>query len=79
MNLGNPGEITMLELAEKVRDLAESRSALVRLLLPVDDLKQRQPEIELARKVMGWEPKVSLEEGLKKNIAYVDELLGDAR
>jgi UDP-glucuronate decarboxylase len=76
MNFGNPGEFTMLELAEKVRELAGSRSALVRLPLPVDDPKQRQPDISLARKVIDWEPKVPLEEGLKKTIAYFDALLG---
>ena len=75
MNLGNPGEFTMLELAEKVRELAGSRSALVKLSLPVDDPKQRQPDISLARKVMDWEPKVSLEEGLKKTIDYFEALL----
>jgi len=74
MNLGNPGEFTMLELAEKVRELTGSRSALVRLPLPVDDPKQRQPDIALARRVMDWEPKVSLEEGLKKTITYFDAL-----
>ena len=72
MNLGNPGEFTMLELAEKVRELTGSRSALVRLPLPVDDPKQRQPDIALARRVMDWEPKVSLEEGLKKTITYFE-------
>jgi UDP-glucuronate decarboxylase len=79
MNLGNPGEFTMLELAEKVRELAGSRSALARHPLPVDDPKQRQPDISLARKVMDWEPKVSLEEGLKKTIAYFDGLMTGAR
>lgn len=75
MNLGNPDEFTMLELAEKVRELAGSRSELVKLPLPVDDPKQRKPDISLARKVMDWEPKVPLEEGLKKTIAYFESLL----
>jgi len=79
MNLGNPGEFTMLELAEKVRELAGSSSTLVRLPLPVDDPKQRQPDIALAQKVLDWEPKVPLEEGLKKTIAYFDELLRGSR
>jgi UDP-glucuronate decarboxylase len=79
INLGNPGEFTMLELADKVRDLAGSRSALVRLPLPVDDPKQRQPDIALARRVLGWEPKVRLEEGLKKTIEYFDVLLRSGR
>lgn len=75
MNLGNPCEFTMLELAEKVRELIGSRSALVRLPLPVDDPKQRQPDISLARKMMDWEPKVPLEEGLRKTIDYFEALL----
>jgi len=79
INLGNPGEFTMLELAEKVRELAGSRSELVRLPLPVDDPKQRQPDISLARKVLDWEPKVPLEEGLKKTIAYFESLLRGGR
>ena len=79
INLGNPDEFTMMELAEKVRELAGSRSALVRLPLPEDDPKQRQPDISLARKVIDWEPKVPLEKGLKKTIAYFDELLRGAR
>ena len=79
INLGNPGEFTMLELAEKIRELAGSSSTLVRLPLPVDDPKQRQPDIALAQKVLGWEPKVPLEEGLKKTIAYFDELLRGSR
>lgn len=79
MNLGNPGEFTMLELAEKVRELAGSSSTLVRLPLPVDDPKQRQPDIALAQNVLDWEPKVPLEEGLKKTIAYFDELMRNSR
>jgi len=79
INLGNPGEFTMLELADKVRDLAGSRSALVRLPLPVDDPKQRQPDIALARRALDWEPKVPLEDGLRKTIEYFDVLLRGVR
>jgi len=79
INLGNPGEFTMLELADKIRELAGSSSTLVRLPLPLDDPKQRQPDIALAQKVLDWEPKVPLEEGLKKTIAYFDELLRGGR
>ena len=75
VNLGNPGEFTMLELASKVIDLAGSRSQLVYKPLPPDDPKQRRPDIGLARKTLGWEPKIPLEEGLKKTIAYFDALL----
>ncbi len=70
VNIGNPGEFTILELAEKVIRLTGSRSKLVFLPLPEDDPMQRQPDITLAKKVLGWEPKVPLEEGLIKTIDY---------
>ncbi len=70
VNIGNPGEFTMLELAQKVIRLTGSKSKLVHKPLPSDDPKQRQPDISLAKKVLGWEPKVSLDEGLAKTIAY---------
>jgi UDP-glucuronate decarboxylase len=70
VNIGNPGEFTMLELAEKVISLTGSRSKLVFQPLPSDDPKQRQPDISLAKQVLDWEPVVSLEDGLKKTIAY---------
>jgi UDP-glucuronate decarboxylase len=75
MNLGNPVEFSMIELAEKVRALAGSRSEFIHKPLPADDPKQRQPDITLARKTLDWEPKVPLEEGLQLTIAYFDELL----
>jgi UDP-glucuronate decarboxylase len=70
VNIGNPGEFTMLELAELVIKLTESKSKLKFLPLPQDDPMQRQPIIDLAKEELGWEPKVNLEEGLKKTIAY---------
>ena len=70
MNLGNPGEFTMLELAELTLKLVGGRSKLVHKPLPSDDPKQRQPDISLARRVLKWEPVVPLEEGLKRTIAY---------
>jgi len=70
MNLGNPGEFTMLELAEHVLKLTKSKSKIVFQPLPPDDPKQRQPDITLAKKVLKWEPKVPLDEGLKRTIAY---------
>jgi UDP-glucuronate decarboxylase len=70
VNVGNPGEFTILELAEKVLKLTGSGSKLVFMPLPEDDPMQRQPDITLARKVLDWEPKVPLEEGLIKTINY---------
>ena len=75
VNLGNPDEFTMIELAETIRDLAGSRSPLVHEPLPPDDPRQRQPDIQVARSQLGWQPKVSLGEGLKPTIAYFEQLL----
>ena len=70
MNLGNPGEFTMIELAELALKLTGGKSKIVHKPLPSDDPKQRQPDITLARKILKWEPKVSLEEGLGRTIEY---------
>lgn len=70
MNLGNPGEFTMMELAELTLKLVGGKSQIVHRPLPSDDPKQRQPDITLAKKVLGWEPRVPLEEGLKRTIEY---------
>jgi UDP-glucuronate decarboxylase len=78
INLGNPGEFTMLELAEQVIALTGSKSKVVHHPLPQDDPKQRRPDITKARETLGWEPKIPLAEGLKKTIAYFDELLAEA-
>jgi UDP-glucuronate decarboxylase len=75
VNVGNPGEFTILELAEKVLRLTGSHSKLVFMPLPEDDPMQRQPDISLARKELGWEPKIPLEEGLKKTIDYFKSVL----
>jgi len=76
VNIGNPGEFTMLELARNVVDLIGSHSKIVYLPLPDDDPVQRQPDISLAReKLDGWEPKVPLREGLIKTVAYFEDLL----
>ncbi len=76
VNLGNPGEFTMLALAEKIVELTGSRSPIVFEPLPQDDPRQREPDISLARKYLHWEPKTDLGTGLKKTIAYFRELLG---
>ncbi len=70
MNLGNPGEFTMLQLAEKTLQLVGGKSKIVHKPLPADDPKQRRPDITLAKKVLKWEPAVPLDEGLKRTIAY---------
>ncbi|MCC5846013.1 MAG: SDR family oxidoreductase [Verrucomicrobia bacterium] len=70
VNIGNPGEFTMLELAEKVISLTGSASKIVHLPLPQDDPKQRRPDITLAKKALDWQPTVMLDEGLQKTIEY---------
>lgn len=75
VNLGNPGEFTMLALAEKVLKLVGGKSKLTNLPLPADDPKQRQPNIELAKDKLGWETKVSLDDGLKRTVDYFAKLL----
>ncbi len=70
INIGNPGEFTMLELAHKVIELTGSKSRIIYKELPSDDPMQRKPLIDLAKKELGWEPKISLEEGLIKTIEY---------
>jgi len=75
VNIGNPNEFTMLELAEKVIKLTGTKSKIIYLPLPADDPTQRQPNISLAKKELGWEPKVMLEEGLVKTIDYFRSIL----
>lgn len=76
VNIGNPGEFSMIELAENILDLTNSKSKIINLPLPKDDPAQRRPDISLARENLnGWEPKITLREGLKKTIDYFDDLL----
>jgi len=75
VNLGNPGEFTMIELAQAVIDLTGSSSKMIHEPLPRDDPRQRQPDIGLAREALEWAPKVSLREGLRPTIDYFDRLL----
>ncbi|GAB3453887.1 UDP-glucuronic acid decarboxylase family protein [Insolitispirillum peregrinum] len=75
MNLGNPGEFSMLELAEQVIRLTGSRSQIIHMPLPADDPKQRRPDISYAKSTIDWQPTVPLEEGLKRTIAYFRGLL----
>jgi UDP-glucuronate decarboxylase len=75
INLGNPGEFTIRELAERVIALTGARSQIETRPLPADDPRQRQPDIARAKAVLDWQPKVQLEEGLTKTISYFDGLL----
>jgi UDP-glucuronate decarboxylase len=75
VNIGNPGEFTILELAEKILKMTGSKSKLVFEPLPSDDPVQRQPNITKAKQLLNWEPKINLEEGLVKTIAYFENLL----
>ncbi len=79
VNLGNPVEFSMLELANNVIRLTGSRSKIVFQPLPSDDPKQRQPNISLAKQHLNWEPKINLESGLVKTISYFDELLKEMK
>ena len=70
INLGNPVEFTMSQLAEKVIELTGSGSRLAHAALPADDPRQRQPDITKARTLLGWEPRIPLDEGLRSTVAY---------
>lgn len=77
VNLGNPAEFTIRQLAERVLALTGSASALIFRPLPQDDPQQRQPDISLAKQLLGWQPVVMLDQGLKKTIEYFDKLLSE--
>jgi dTDP-glucose 4,6-dehydratase len=81
VNVGNPNEFTLLELAEAVIDITGSSSEIVYEALPTDDPKIRQPNIDLAKQILGWEPTVALREGLQRTLdeSGVDVLVGSAR
>ena len=77
INLGNPNEFTILQLASMVIDLTGSRSRIVHRALPQDDPRQRNPDISQANGVLGWKPQIKLQDGLMQTIAYFDDLLSD--
>jgi UDP-glucuronate decarboxylase len=77
VNIGNPGEFTMLELAEKIVQIVGGKASLQFMPLPQDDPRQRQPDISLAKSALGWEPKVMLEDGLKETVAYFRKRLAE--
>lgn len=74
VNLGNPQEMTILEFAERILRLTGSKSGIIHEALPQDDPKQRQPDITKARRILGWEPRVALEDGLRQTIEYFQKL-----
>ena len=75
INIGNPKEFTIRELAELIIDITATKSKLIFEPLPSDDPRQRMPDISKAKAILGWEPKTGLREGLAKTIAYFDSLL----
>jgi UDP-glucuronate decarboxylase len=75
VNVGNPTEFTILQLAELVIELTGSKSRIIRMPLPADDPKQRRPDISQAQKLLNWQPVTPLREGLERTIAYFDDLL----
>jgi UDP-glucuronate decarboxylase len=77
INIGNPIEFKIIELAQMTLDLVGSRSRLVRRPLPEDDPQQRQPDISLAGELLGWKPRVALKDGLTSTVAYFERLLSD--
>ena len=77
VNIGNPGEFTMLELAQKVLKITGSKSKIEHRPLPKDDPRQRKPDISLAKQKLGWEPRVALDDGLEKTIAYFRQHLAE--
>jgi UDP-glucuronate decarboxylase len=75
MNLGNPVEVSVADLAERIIEMTHSRSRLVRKPMPVDDPTRRRPDITLARDALDWEPRTRLEDGLRRTIAWFDKAL----
>ena len=77
VNIGNPSEMTLLEMAEAIVEVTESRSEIVFEALPVDDPKVRQPDIARARDLLGWEPEVELRDGLARTVEHYTSILGE--
>jgi UDP-glucuronate decarboxylase len=76
MNLGDPAEYTVLQLAQTIIEMTGSKSKIVHRPLPQDDPRQRRPDISLAQETLGWQPNFSMSEGLRKTIHYFEDLLG---
>ena len=75
VNIGNPAEITILEFAERIRQLTSSQVPIIFEPLPQDDPKQRRPDISKARRLLGWEPKIDLAQGLRRTLDYFQQQL----
>ena len=75
VNIGNPGEFTMLELAQKIITMTKTTSKIVYQPLPQDDPKQRKPDISRAKQILNWEPTINLEQGLEKTIDYFRKIV----
>jgi UDP-glucuronate decarboxylase len=78
MNLGNPKEFTIRELAELIRDVVGSKVPFIHQPLPMDDPQRRQPDIAYARQTLNWEPRVALRQGIEATVAYFDRLLSNS-
>ena len=78
VNIGNPVEMTIQQMANKILQVSQSQSKIVQLPLPEDDPKTRQPNITLARKLLDWEPKVSLDEGLESTLKYFKQQINSS-
>jgi nucleoside-diphosphate-sugar epimerase len=76
VNIGNPDEVTMLQLAQEIRELCGSSSKIIHTPLPPDDPKQRCPDISLAKRLLGWEPRIARREGLARTVAFYRKKLG---
>jgi UDP-glucuronate decarboxylase len=79
INLGNPAELTILEIAQMVIELVGSRSKIVHLPLPEDDPRQRRPDISAAERTLDWHPGIPLDEGLPKTIAYFEKVVAEGK
>ena len=79
INLGNPAEFSILEIAQMIIEMTGSRSKIVHLPLPQDDPKQRRPDIGMAQRILGWSPGIPLKEGLQRTIAYFERVVAEGK
>jgi UDP-glucuronate decarboxylase len=79
LNLGNPAELSILEIAQTIIELTASRSKTVHLPLPEDDPKQRRPDISAAERILGWKPSIPFPEGLRRTIGYFETMVAEGK